>query len=510
MKYYLILFFILWISCATPGSLTGGEQDTQAPKIIKTNIDSLQLNIKPNKILILFDEYIIDNNLQQNIIITPLFPCEPEHKIIKNKQLQITIPCELDSNTTYTVNLINAIKDNNEGNLLIFYSLTFSTGNYIDSNTITGIVMDPYNNVPIEKAIVALYYLNTEDSTPLTQKPTYVTKTNETGEFKIPFLPISAYKLIAFLDENKNLLINSEEMVSNLYKVNSIDTLHYNIPISTLHLDKKLDIQCIGKDYKQQLVFNQSIDHKFILEYNNESLNYTKNNTADTITFFLPKINPSDTIFYIYDTIRKPIKINKINISNNEIETITTVDTNEINIQFRAPIASFSKPGLTLKLDDTTFIEYSINQKDIFTLTIKTIQSSPFIVDIDTTFTIDIYERSNKPFNTTITPPSPSETILSLTITNIDTTDKPKILEIYSDKNVLFSHIINTDTIIHIKTLPVGKYNIRAYIDQDNNHRWSPANFLKNIPSEPIIHFTPFELRANWETNLELKLENFK
>jgi hypothetical protein len=510
MKYYIMPFFLLWISCATPGPLTGGEQDTTAPKIIKSNIDSLQLNIKPSKIILSFDEYIVDNNLQQNIIITPLFPCETEQKIIKNKHLQITIPCDLDSNTTYTVNLINAIKDNNEGNLLTFYSLTFSTGNYIDSNTIKGIVMDPYNNTPVEKAIVALYYLETTDSTPLTQKPTYVTKTNEAGEFKIPFLPINTYKLIAFLDENKNLLINSGEMVSNLYKVNSIDTLHYNIPISTLHLDKKLDIQCIGKDYKQQLVFNQSMDNPFKLEYNNEPINFTKNKTADTITFFLPKINPSDTIFYIYDTIIKPVKINKINISNNDIETVTTVDTNEINIQFRAPLVSFSKPGLTLKLDDTTFIDYNLKQIDNFTLNIKTVQSSPFIIDIDTTFTIDIYDRSNKPFNTTITPPSPSETILTLTINNIDTTDKPKIIEIYSDKKILFTQHINTDTIIQLTTIPAGKYNIRAYIDQDQNQRWSQANFLKKSPSEPLIHFTPFELRANWDTNLELKLENFK
>lgn len=64
---------------------------------------------------------------------------------------------DLEPNTTYTLDLTNAIADNNEGNMYPGYTLAFSTGQVIDSMAITGVVRDCSTLMPIKGATVMLY-----------------------------------------------------------------------------------------------------------------------------------------------------------------------------------------------------------------------------------------------------------------------------------------------------------------------------------------------------------------
>ena len=47
----------------------------------------------------------------------------------------------LESNTTYSMNFGNAIRDVNEGNIMKDFTYVFSTGPYIDSLELTGNVV---------------------------------------------------------------------------------------------------------------------------------------------------------------------------------------------------------------------------------------------------------------------------------------------------------------------------------------------------------------------------------
>lgn len=506
MKYFFYSLVFLIISCATPGPLSGGEQDTTPPKVVKTFPDTLSINSNPSKIIIYFDEYIVDNNLDQNIIFSPNPPCEPEYKIVKSKQLHIKIPCSLDSNTTYSINLINAIKDNNEGNLLPFYSFTFSTGSYIDTNFITGIVKNPYTNEVIDKAIVALYDTTISDSFPIENKPKYLTKTAEDGTFTIPYLPIANYTLLSFKDENKNLLVNNEELASVYYRVNSSDTLPQEILISPFLMKKKLDIQCIGDDYKQTLVFNQEMEEPFQLLYNAEYLNFTSNLTKDSFTFFLPINLPADEIFFIQDTLKKPVKINKIKKKLNGITSIVSIDTLNTIITFENPIQVYDTSGLTLKVDDSTFVDFNLIKLDTFSFQLITQKSMPYILDIDTLFTRDIYNRINPKKNITLTAPPPNETELIIEIKVLDSIPNQHIIEFFKDDKIIYSLIVKNDTTLTLEHLKAGSYNIRYYIDIDQNKRFTPANFLINRKAEPVVHLSPIELRSNWKSEFTIDI----
>ena len=127
-KLTIILILLLFYSCANIGSLTGGDKDTSAPKIVKTNLTETEFNEK--KILIVFDEYVDLNNQLENI---KLFP---KHSTLSCRMVKKTLEIEFDStlnkNTTYQILINEGIKDVNEGNL---YSadFLFSTGKEIDT-----------------------------------------------------------------------------------------------------------------------------------------------------------------------------------------------------------------------------------------------------------------------------------------------------------------------------------------------------------------------------------------
>jgi hypothetical protein len=50
-----------------------------------------------------------------------------------------------------------------------------------------------------------------------------------------------------------------------------------------------------------------------------------------------------------------------------------------------------------------------------------------------------------------------------------------------------------------------GDYHLRLVIDRDNNHEWSPGNYLQNQEPETIVFYKnekgtlPITLKANWE-----------
>ena len=62
-----------------------------------------------------------------------------------SKKVEIRFEQAPRENTTYTFNFGEAIEDYNENNPLPFFSYTFSTGDYLDSLSLSGTVKDAYS-----------------------------------------------------------------------------------------------------------------------------------------------------------------------------------------------------------------------------------------------------------------------------------------------------------------------------------------------------------------------------
>ena len=207
-------------SCAnTTQAPTGGPKDTIPPVIVNTVPLSGAVNVPVHKtkLEIEFNEYVVVKD-PKSIFLSPPLEKAPLNKI-KGKSVVISFDGDLDSNKTYTLDLTNAIADNNEGNMFAGYTLVFSTGTQIDSMYITGIVQDCNTLKPVKGATVMLYK-DHADSAVFLHRPDAAMKTDEWGFFSIRNIQDTLYRLYAVMDENNNNKYDPETE-----KVAFIDTL---------------------------------------------------------------------------------------------------------------------------------------------------------------------------------------------------------------------------------------------------------------------------------------------
>lgn len=191
-------------SCAnTTESPTGGKKDTIPPYI--TDIIPLPgttgVPVKGATITFTFNEYVVVKE-PRNIFLSPPQVKAPKHRL-RGKNLIVYFEDALDSNTTYTLTLTDAIADNNEGNKFPGYTYVFSTGSRIDSMMVTGTVEDCNTLNPVKGATVLLYR-DLADSAVFLHRPYAAVKTDDWGFFALPFIADTAYRLYAIRDENNN------------------------------------------------------------------------------------------------------------------------------------------------------------------------------------------------------------------------------------------------------------------------------------------------------------------
>lgn len=191
-------------SCAnttTPPS--GGPKDTIPPVIteIYPALGAVNIPVSKTKLVLGFNEYVTVKDAK-SLFLSPPMEKAPKYKL-KGKSVVISFEGELDSNRTYTLDVTNAIADNNEGNMFPGYTLVFSTGSRIDSMVVTGVVQDCNNLQPLKGATVMLYK-DQADSAIFLKRPDAAVKTDDWGFFCLRNIQDTVYRLYAVIDENNN------------------------------------------------------------------------------------------------------------------------------------------------------------------------------------------------------------------------------------------------------------------------------------------------------------------
>lgn len=197
-------------SCAnTTQAPSGGRKDTIPPVIVNINPLPGAVNVPVHNasVRFYFDEYITVKN-PKNIFLSPPMGKAPKYKL-KGKSLIVYFDQDLDSNTTYTLDISDAVADNREGNMFPGYSLVFSTGPKIDSMVVTGTVRDCNTLLPINGATVMLYK-DLSDSAVLKSRPYAAAKTDKWGFFAIRNVSDTVYRLYAMVDDIGNNVYDAE------------------------------------------------------------------------------------------------------------------------------------------------------------------------------------------------------------------------------------------------------------------------------------------------------------
>ncbi|MBN2615294.1 MAG: Ig-like domain-containing protein [Bacteroidales bacterium] len=194
--------------CAKITAPVGGPKDITPPRVLQCVPANHSAHFKGDKFSVTFDEYIQLDKMNQQLLISPPVKDMPDYRL-KNKTLIIKFKNPLKPNTTYTVFFGDAIADLNEGNVLKNFSYVFSTGDYVDSLSMRGVVKSALTHEPVDNVTVMLYKNNNDTlslaSLPLYVKPYYVSKTNKNGQFYFSGLADTSYMMFALQDQNYSL-----------------------------------------------------------------------------------------------------------------------------------------------------------------------------------------------------------------------------------------------------------------------------------------------------------------
>lgn len=204
-------FSIFWNSCAnTTEAPTGGPRDTIPPVLVKVSpkAGTVHVPVHDAKVVFTFDEYVVVKD-NKGIYLSPPQQKNPKFKI-KGKSVVVYFEEDLAPNTTYTLDITNALADNNESNLFPGFTAVFSTGGVIDSMFVTGIVQDCNNLKPIKGATVMMYK-DQRDSAVFLERPYASAKTDDWGYFAIRNIQDTVYRMYAIVDANANNLYDPDE-----------------------------------------------------------------------------------------------------------------------------------------------------------------------------------------------------------------------------------------------------------------------------------------------------------
>jgi uncharacterized protein (DUF2141 family) len=264
---YISIFIVAGIiyaaSCAKQGSPAGGPKDTTPPVVIKSSPMNGSTLFTGKTITLTFDEFVVLDKIQEKFMISPPVEKRPEI-VIRGKNVIVTIEGELRDSTTYTLYFQDAIRDLNEANILENFQFVFSTGDYIDSLTMAGLVYDGFN-LEVPQRMLIMLHSNHADSAPMTLIPDYISMTGQTGYFTLNNLRAGTYRLFALEDSNNDRKYNPGEELFAFIDEPVIITVEANKPEDHDHIhdfeEEKEEVEVPVTDTTEVHVHLREPDH---------------------------------------------------------------------------------------------------------------------------------------------------------------------------------------------------------------------------------------------------------
>jgi uncharacterized protein (DUF2141 family) len=357
MKVRNLCLLAFWISviavgsCARRGVPTGGPKDTVPPTLLNMSPELETVNFDDSEIAIEFDEFIQARSLKQDLIINP--PVDDYDFYVNRRSLVIEFNEDLQENTTYTFNFRDAIKDISEQNPAENVIMAFSTGSKIDSFQVRGQIKQLFTGLPAEEALVALYP-ESDTLSPFEDPPTYLTKTDEEGNYEINYIKIGTYKIFAFIDDNNNLKIDSNNeplgfesdpvvLIPEETQPQPLDTMNVQDSLSDSRVTlygKSVDLRLLYQDVRPVTIQSSRSNGKYYEIKTNKSIrDYTlridtldlENSTIQYLDSLQPEL-PKDTLRYLYSNFQDQQKTIRIynTLRQDSLRTFITL-TDSVN-----------------------------------------------------------------------------------------------------------------------------------------------------------------------------------
>ena len=520
----LLLLSLTFIQCAKKGTPQGGELDTQPPKFLRATPENYSTQFNKEEIRIYFDEFIKLDDAQKQIIISPPMPNKPTITPLgsPSKYIKIKLNDTLRKNTTYAINFGKSVVDNNEGNPLPYFKYVFSTGDYIDSLSVSGTVSDALLKEADPFISVMLYDAdeNYNDSLVFTTPPRYITNTLDSlRTFELTNIQEGTYHLIAVRDLNNDYKYNpGKEKIAFLKETISVpaDT-SYN-----LLLFKET------QDFKPERP-KQVAKQKILIGYkgaaNLDSISIRSTSASSELEYRLTKIVDKDSLHLWYKPL---VQMDSLNFSfNSEKETMPLVarvtdmkaDTlliatepsgnldfgKEFVIKASTPIVKVDENLIRIQNKDSVEVAFSSELKPLkntVSLNFEKNENETYRIQLLPGAITDFFDASNDTINKTLKTKTFSDYgNIRLNLQNIKSF--PIIIQLTDEEGVIISEKKSDDqSNIIFELVPPGEYLIRVIYDSNANGKWDTGNFLLKTNPEEIVYFPDLlEVRSNWDIN---------
>ncbi len=528
--YLITPIYLLLQGCANVSSPTGGKKDETPPKLIRAIPTAKSLNYNGKEVILVFDEFIQLENIKNELLITPDIEGNYEYKPIKNG-VRLTFEKPFRPNTTYTFNFRRGIKDVTEKNVADSAKLVFSTGSFLDTLSISGIVTDLLTGKPIENAIISLYREG-DTLTILKHKPYYFTKTDKNGNYLLENIKQDSYQIYALEDRNNNLkydpqLQQSEKIAFRNSSIKLDSTFHkVNFMISKMDANKP---KIAGRSATLQYIdleFDEGLQkaNAQVQQANNQTTFqlidegravriYNTTNRNDSIPVAITAIDSAG------NTLEQTVNIKFAEAKKSKQETeapeklevkISPADGEKIlknfeyTLTFSKPITRYDLSQVQLLADTITPIALEEKQDFIWdpyhtrlTLrkNINITQSVRFIAPKGTFF--GVQGDTAQAIKTThgIKDPENYGSIGG----KITTTEKFFVVQLLDENYKIIAQQRNQAD-YKFTYLNAGKYIVRVIIDSNNNGQWDQGSFEQKLLPEPIFFGPKLQpLKENWD-----------
>ena len=406
---------------------TGGPRDSIPPRLINAIPKPGAVNFTGNKITLYFDEYVQIDQLQQNLLVSPSPKLSPN---IDSKLRTVTIKLRdtLEKNTTYTINLGDAIKDLNEGNVLKQFTYVFSTGPILDSMDFSGHVQLAETG-QTDSTLIVLLYKNLADSAVQKLKPNYIARVSRDGNFTFRNLAPGVYKVYALKDLDGSHIYNDKKKLFAFA----------DSPVIVNNSTHPVNLNAYAEEREKVIEKTNSSDKK---------LRYSTKIQGDN----------QDLLSTLVITFNKPLK-------NFDSLKILLTDT------------LFEKdPGARVFIDSTrkkVTIQKTWQENEYYKLVISKDLSDTSGTKLTKSDTLRFKTRKEDDYG-------------SLTINFADISKfKNPVLQFVTGNDIIESSPL-ASTIWKQKLFVPGDYELRVLNDENKNGIWDPGNFAKKKQPEKV------------------------
>jgi uncharacterized protein (DUF2141 family) len=524
---FIFVFIIVLVSyqCAQRGTPTGGPKDIAPPELVRAEPPNMSINFKEQKIRLYFNELVKLKDIQKQLIISPPLKYTPilSPQGNANKYVEITIKDTLAANTTYTLNFGQGIVDNNEENPLPFFTYVFSTGNYIDSLELSGVITDAFNKKADDFVSVMLYKIDSSytDSTVYKKPPNYITNTLDSAIiFKLKNLKEGKYALFALKDIAGNNLFDQktdkigfvEDTINlptdSIYLLNLFKEIpDYGVAVPSMEASNKISFGYYGD--------GSAINIETITKLpDTVSSIIAKEREKDTLNFWFTPYKMDSILFAItnenlkisdtFNVKSRKVAFDSLRLSLNQQGNIEF--DKSIKILVNTPIVSFDSTKIKLTDKDTLLVANNLildTLKNHLNFDFKILPNQSYKIELLPGAITDFFDNTNDTVVYNLRTKSKAEygnLKLNLNATNIAF---PIIVQLTNEKGKVQREIFATESqVFEFNNLNPGKYMARVIFDSNGNQKWDTGNYLKKIKPEKVSYYpTLIEMRANWEGN---------